>query len=238
MPQKVAPAPRAGIVDFSRWDFARDGTAHLAGEWIYFDGRWVMGTGEGRTGGQRAPVPGLWPARRPDGEIRADGFGTYALRLRLPAPPFGDTFAVDTGQIRSAYRLYADGEMIAQGGTPSAVDVNERINAFSTMGMLPPTARNVELRLEVSNHLSRHGGVFTAPSVGLASTLELQRHEVEMLSLIMVGALLFAASYHFILSGIVPGGQGHLWFGLLAALVGSRCFLIEPLGRIVVPLIG
>ena len=36
----------------------------------------------------------------------------------------------------------------------------------------------------------------------------------------------------------VPGGQGHLWFGLLAALVGSRCFLIEPLGRIVVPLIG
>jgi len=237
-PTVTAPAPRAGFVDLSRWNFARDGTARLAGEWLYFDRRWVAAIGDGRTGGARAPVPGLWPVRGRDGEIRANGFGTYALRLRLPAPPFGDTFAIDTGQIRSAYRLYADNKIIAEGGTPAAAAVNERIDSFSSLGTLPPATRIVELRLEVSNHLDRYGGIFTVPSVGFASALAWQRHEIEMLSLIMVGALLFAASYHFIFSAIARGGEAHLWFGLLAALVGSRNFLIEPLARNIVPLIG
>jgi signal transduction histidine kinase len=237
-PTVTAPAPRAGFVDLSHWNFARDGTARLAGEWLYFDGRWVAAVGDDRTDGVPARVPGLWPQRGRNGEIRADGFGTYALKLRLPAPPFGDTFAVDTGQMRSAYRLYADNKMIAEGGTPAASAADERINAFSSLGTLPPANPIVELRLEVSNHLSRYGGIFTAPSVGLASALERQRHVIEMLSLIMVGALLFAASYHFIFSGIVRGGRVHLWFGLLAALVGSRNFLIEPLARDIVPLIG
>jgi signal transduction histidine kinase len=235
---KTSPAPHAGFVDLSHWNFSRDGTARLAGEWLFFEGRWKDDIGDGSTGGVGARIPGAWPASRRDGETHADGFGTYALTLELPAAPHGESFAIDTGQLRSAYRLYADGKLIARGGTPAATANDESVNSYSSLGVLPQGARVVKLRLEVSNHLNRYGGVFTAASIGLASAVEGQRRLVEMLSLIMVGALLFAACYHFAFSFIVRGGQAHLWFGSLAALVGLRNFLIEPLARNIVPLIG
>jgi signal transduction histidine kinase len=237
-PSVTAPAPRAGLVDLSRWNFARGGSVRLAGEWLFFDGRWKGDVGDGRKGGVDARIPGAWPASRRDGQLHAEGFGTYVLTLKLPGQPQGDGFAIDTGQLRSAYRLYADDKLIASGGAPAAAAGDERVNSYSSLGVLPASSRTVTLKLEVSNHLNRYGGVFTAASVGLASALESQRRIVEMLSLIMVGALLFAACYHFAFSFIVRGGQAHLWFGSLAALVGLRNFLIEPLARNVVPLIG
>jgi signal transduction histidine kinase len=233
-----SPAPRAGFVDLSHWNFARDGTARLAGEWLFFEGRWKGGVGDGHSNGIAARIPGAWPASNRDGALHADGFGTYTLTLKLPAPSQGDAFAIDTGQLRSAYRLYAGDKLIASGGTPATAASGERVNSYSSMGVLPAPSRVVTLRLEVSNHLNRYGGVFTAATVGLASAVEGQRRMVEMLSLIMVGALLFAACYHFAFSFIIRGGQVHLWFASLAALVGLRNFLIEPLARNVVPLIG
>ena len=232
------PSPRAGFVDLSHWNFSRDGTVRLAGEWLFFDRRWKNDVGNGHMGGVGATTPGAWPASSRDGELHADGFGTYALTLKLPAPSQGDPFAIDTGQLRSAYRLYADDKLIASGGAPAATARDERINSYSSLAILPASSRAVSLRLEVSNHLNRYGGVFTAASVGLASAVQGQRRMVEMLSLIMVGALVFAACYHFAFSFIVRGGQAHLWFASLAALVSLRIFLIEPLARKVVPLIG
>jgi signal transduction histidine kinase len=61
---------------------------------------------------------------------------------------------------------------------------------------------------------------------------------VEMLQLVVVGALIFAAFYHFAFHGIVGSGRAHLWFGLTAALMALRNFLFEPLGTNLVPLIG
>jgi len=237
-PTGSAPVPRAGFVDLSHWNFSRNGAARLAGEWLYFEGRWADAVGGASTHGVRASVPGSWPASRRDGALHADGYGTYSLTLKLPAAPPGDGFAIDTGQLRSAYRLFADGRLIAQGGTPAAAAGAENANSYSSLGVISPPSRVVRLSLEVSNHLDRYGGVFTAASVGLANALEGQRHLVEILSLIVAGALLFAACYHFAFNGIARGGQAHLWFGALAALMALRNFLIEPLARSVVPLIG
>jgi signal transduction histidine kinase len=237
-PNKIAPQPRAGFVDLSHWNFTQDGAAHLAGEWLYFEGRWAGDAHEGQMQGVRAVVPGPWPASMHDRQLHANGFGTYILTLKLPAPPSGDKFAIDTGQLRSAYRLYADGKLIANGGTPAATTSGESANSYSSLGDLSPASRVVKLKLEVSNHVNRIGGVFIAAVVGRASALEHQRRLVEMFALIMVGALFFAASYHFAFIGIAQGGQAHLWFGALAALLAARNFFVEPLARDVVPLIG
>ncbi len=235
-PGRIAPAPRAGIVDFSHWNFAHDGTARLAGEWLYYDRQWAKDIGDRQMGGVIAPVPGPWVGR--GAKHSAEGFGTYTLTLKLPAAPADDSFAIDTGQLYSAYRLYADGKLIAHGGTPAATRAAENANSYSALGALSPASRVVKLRLEISNHLNDYGGFFSATSVGFGSVLARQRHTVEMLQLIVVGALLFAAFYHFAFLGIARGGQAHLWFGLSAALMALRNFLFEPLGINLVPLIG
>ena len=236
LPQPARPTPtlRAGLVDLSQWRFARDGSVPLTGYWLYFDRSW------GPNGDAiYAEVPGPWPSfDARSGGTRRNGFGTYVLRLKLPDAPEGDRFALDTGQILSTYRIIANGKVIAAPGKPAATKAIEHAFSYSTLAELPEGARDIEIVMQVSNHLMPQGGVFVAPIVGLKSVLETARRSTEMLSLIVVGALLFTACYHIAFMGVTRAGYANLWFGALAALFGIRMFLFEPLASATVPLIG
>jgi signal transduction histidine kinase len=231
---KAPPALQAGQIDLTHWRFARDGSVSLSGSWVYFDHHW------GAHGDAvYAPVPGNWPAfDARTGGVRPNGFGTYTLRLKLPEAPPGDMFVLDTGQVLSAYRVFANGKLIASPGMPAETKAEERANSYSVLTRLPEGARDVELRFEISNHLMPTGGVFVAPTVGLRSVLKPQRHLTEMLSLIVVGALIFTACYHIAFMHVTRGGYANVWFGALATLFGVRMFLFEPLASVTVPLIG
>ena len=90
----------------------------------------------------------------------------------------------------------------------------------------------------MSNHISRFGGIFVAPSLGLERDIFAHREFVETLSLILVGAMLFAALYH--LSAFVIARQGLVLpaFGVFALLMAARTMLIEPLAAHVIPFLG
>jgi signal transduction histidine kinase len=233
-PTHMSPTPKAGQVDLSQWRFARDGSLPLTGYWLYFDHSWGP-----KGDAVYAQVPGPWPSfDARSGGTRRNGFGTYVLRLKLPAAPEGDRFALDTGQIYSAYRIIANGRVIAAPGSPGATKAAERAFSYSQLADLPDGARDIEIVMQVSNHLMPHGGVFMAPTVGLRSMLEASRRSTEMLSLIVVGALLFTACYHIAFMRVTRAGYANVWFGVLAALFGVRMFLFEPLASATVPLIG
>ena len=234
-PGPTPAAPIAGRLDLSHWQFARDGSVPLAGEWRYFDRSWL----DGRRIAATAHVPGPWPVGDlRSGAARRDGFGTYTLTLRLPAAPPNDSFALDTGQIQSAYRILANGRIVAAPGTPGASKGGERAHSYSVLAELPAGERDIELGIEVSNHLTTYGGFFMAPTIGLKSALESKRHAMETLSLIIFGALLFTACYHFAFMRVTRAGYANAWFGALAALFGARMFLFEPLASDLVGMIG
>jgi signal transduction histidine kinase len=233
-PSRPTPTPKAGLVDLSQWRFARDGSVPLTGYWLYFDHGWGP-----KGDAVYAQVPGPWPSfDARSGGTRRNGFGTYVLRLRLPAAPEADRFALDTGQIQSAYRIIANGRVIAAPGKPGATKAAERAFSYSMLAELPEGVRDVEIEMQISNHLMPHGGVFVAPTVGLQSALEAARRSTEMLSLIVVGALLFTACYHIAFMRVTRAGYANVWFGALAALFGVRMFLFDPLASATVPLIG
>jgi len=231
------PSPRAGAVDLTGWNFARDGSASLGGQWLYFDGSFAPGAE--RAGGVNAIVPGPWPAREGSSNaIRRNGFGTYTLTVRLPATPNDDSFAMDTGQVWSAYRLLANGKIIAAPGVPSRTPQGERANSYSTLAELPRGVRDIRLSLQLSNHLNRYGGIYLAPTVGLKSVLIGRRRFAEVVSLIVLGALLFTACYHIAFLRVTRAGYANLWFGVLAALFASRMFFTGTLTYFTVPLMG
>lgn len=233
------PIAQAGLLDLGQWDFTRGGSVPLAGQWLYFDERFVQSGDPGMAGAVETFVPGPWPAREAGtDEVRRDGFGTYTLKLRVPDAPAGDAIAIDTGQILAAYRLYANGALIAAPGTPGATAETERANSYSKVVELPAGTHVVSLSLQVSNHVTRYGGVFIAPKVGLKSVLEGRRHFTEGLSLLIIGALFFTACYHIAFLPVTRGGFANFWFGVLAALFGGRMFFFDPLAAVTVPIIG
>jgi len=229
----------AGSLDLTHWDFGRDGSVPLAGQWIYFDSRFVQSADPGMAGAVETFVPGPWPAREAGrDEVRRDGYGTYMLRLRVPDAPDGDAIGIDTGQILSAYRLYANGRLIAAPGLPSARAEDERANSYSHVAEIPGGMHDIWLSLQLSNHVTRSGGIFVAPKIGLKSVLDGQRHFTEGLSLLIIGALFFGACYHIAFLPLTRAGFANVWYAVLAALFGGRMFFFEPLAANTVPLVG
>jgi signal transduction histidine kinase len=232
----AAPRVAIGTLDLGHWDFARDNDVRLAGRWKFFDSRWARDI-DGATP-VPADVPALWPATNARGETRATGFATYAMTLLLPENIPGERLGIDTGYIYSAYRLYANGEIIASGGAPSASTATEVQGAYGKIAMLPSGVRTVELRLEISNHLRSFAGFLSAPRVGLydAMVAEAQLHVT--ISILLVGAMLFAAAYHFVVFAIDRELTASLWFGMFAASLGARTVLISPLAPYALPFLG
>jgi len=230
-----APQATGGTLDLSGWDFAANGSVSLTGTWQFFDRRWANDIeGASPAVGQ---IPGEWPAVDENGAPRAHGFATYALKVHLPAAPAGEQFAIDTGYHYSAYRLYANGTLIAASGVASAAANEEVAWVYSKLALLPAGARTVDLRLEISNHLRGFGGSFVAPQLGLNSAIAGHRQLISALSILLVGAMLFGASYHFVVFALSRETES-FWFGTFAALLGLRTLLIEPLATHAVPLIG
>ena len=226
------PAPARGAIDLSTWNFQDDGQVSLGGQWSFYSGRWANEIdGAIPVGGE---LPGAWD----DSGHVGHGFGTYTLKLVLPAAPEGERFAILTGYIYSAYRVYANGELIATSGQPSTTAAGESARAYHRLALLPANAREVELRYEVSNHIRRSGGAFTAPVLGLESELAWQRDLYLALSYLLVGGMLSAAAYHFLVFALSPATRTSFWFALFASVLAIRTFLIEPLAGNAVPVIG
>jgi signal transduction histidine kinase len=233
--REKAPGAQAGTLDLSNWDFAKGGSVSLAGEWHYFDARWASDV-EGATPATKV-VPGRTSSFDAEAVARAHGFATYALTLRLPrtAP---EPLAIETGYFYSAYRVYANGKLITQSGVPSATADGESPRVYSKFALLPAGVDTIELRYEVSNHLRSFRGSLSAPRVGLESAIAGDRNWVAALSLLLVGAMLFGASYHFVVVILSKENQTSLWFGVFAALLAVRTLTIAPLADHVVPFVG
>jgi two-component system, sensor histidine kinase ChiS len=229
----TAPRVTSGSLDLSAWDFDTNGSVSLAGGWRFFPHRWANNL-EGAPGtiGQ---IPGTWDAIDTKGERLGHGFATYAVRLQLP--PTGEQFAIDTGYQYCAYRLYANGELVAASGVPAASAEKEIARVYSELALLPPGVRTVDLRLEVSNHLRNFGGSFVAPKIGLRGAIAGHRDLILAASILLVGAMLFGAAYHVVVFALSRETEG-LWFGVFAVLLGVRTLLIEPLAGYAVPVIG
>ena len=128
----VAPPTQkhVGELDVSTWNFSRDGSVTLGGDWNYVDSQWAQQISD-TTAPVSTLVPGPWPVNEPGRSIaRQDGFGTYVLKLRLPFAPVGERFAISTGYWLSSYRVFANGALIASSGTPASNRSSEGANAI------------------------------------------------------------------------------------------------------------
>lgn len=228
----AAPQPANGSLDLSAWDFRADGSVGLDGAWRVYHGRWAHEI-DGAT-----PVVRSMPERWTNAGEAGRGYATYALTLTLPPAADGERYAVDTGYFYTAYRVYANGELIASSGTPSATAEGEVQRVYSLLAPLPAGARTIDLRFEVSNHLRKSGGVFMAPSVGLERAMAASRTWHVAFAFVLLGAMLFAAAYHFLVFWLTPDARSSVWFGAAATVLAVRSALIEPLAPSFYPFLG
>lgn len=221
-PRPIGLAADGGVTALPADLIDRDAILALEGPWQVYWGRLLTPDDLARadaptpTGVMR--FPGSWRGERFDAHTPG-GPGVATFRLGLRPPDGARSLTLRLFDLRLAYRLWANGRLIAESGRPGLDAASERPDRSLVLAPLDTTGAPVDLVLQLSNHRFRAGGISDPILIAKAGILQAARDRVWIFSAFFCGALLVAGIYHLLLHSLRPGENSFLYFGIYALLI-------------------
>jgi len=214
---KDMPVAQNGVLDLSGWDMTRDGPVALDGQWEFYWDR-LLSPEDFRPGvapplqSGSMSLPGRWKGHALEGRpLPGRGQATFRLRL-LPGPGIGP-LAMRISGISAAYRLWADGKLIAASGVVGHSAATETAHRSLVLARLESQTAPIDLVLQVSNHYFHRGGVQNSITLGEPDQLEQAHMRIWAWAMFFVGSALVMAVYHFALYYLRKKDVSSLYFG-------------------------
>jgi len=220
--QRQPPEAKAGVIDLREWDFEKDGSIELAGEWGFFWGE-LLEPDQIKTlnNADFVPVPNVWTDYDIEGiKFSPEGYATYHLMLYLPDS--NQAYGLHNEGQGSAYSLWVDGFLLAQRGQVGTYPQEMIPEKRPITVFFEPDEDMVDIVLQISNFHHRKGGFRNSILIGSAETIhnhQLQNWFVEAFS---VGTLFFMGLYHFFIYIFRTKNKATLYFALLCWVTTLR----------------
>lgn len=210
-----------GALDLSAVDIAEGGPVSLDGGWEFYPGRLLSPQALAQQG-RSAPVdylhlPGSWAGFEKDGRS-LDGSGVATFRLRVVPPRYQGNLALRVFDVRSAYRLWVNGQVVSARGVVGESVEFERYEPSLDMLVLRDGDATLDLVLQVSNHHYRDGGVIAPILLGTDAAIWSGQAQRWALALFFVGSLLVMGCYHLFYWRFHRSNPVPLYFGLYCLL--------------------
>lgn len=174
----AAPLAEKGVLDLRNWDFEKDGTLDLAGEWEFYWKTFLdpHGPREDQSPSHYMPVPGVWLDHKVEGEpLDVYGHATYRLKILLPEGE--NDLAFYLKRVQSSYQMYVNGRLWMQAGKPGETAAQEDTFIAREVGWLKAASGTLDIVIHVSNFAGyTGGGFFSTFSLGPA----LEQHHLHM----------------------------------------------------------
>jgi len=206
-----------GVIDLRDYDFNHH--VNLDGEWQFV---WQDSSrDEDPKKFINIDVPGAWNGVDYKGqEIGAHGYGSYYLAVLLPTK-LAD-YSIDFPTAGTAYNLFVDEQLIGGVGIYSQ-DPDRSEPAYETRVYdLGAYSNQLMLRVDVSNHDHRMGGLWESIAFGHRKEIIHKRENQVASQLFMVGAILIMGFYHLGVFSLGTRGKSALYFGIFCLLIGLR----------------
>lgn len=207
-----------GLLDLSTYQYSSNNSVKLDGEWVMrwkqFDSVSVQ-TGDFKY----LTVPGNW---KPESTIFLDdafGYATYSLRILISDT--GKVWALSLPPIHSAYKLYANGNLVKQVGVPGT-DKSMQAKVKSATVMLFVRDKIIDISIQVSNYNFIMGGILSSISIGSPKTITSEREHSIVVSGVLIGGLLIMSLYHFSLYLLWQKDAGFLYFAIICFFIALR----------------
>lgn len=219
-----AAPPRAedGHLDLSGWDPVADGPVRLDGAWGFRMGEL---TDPGEPGLLDRPVavtgvPGSWRG--------TEGFATYHLRIALP--PQTHRLALRLLTVSTAYRLYANGRLMAHRGrvARSAGEAEPDYDPV-IVDLRAPQNGSLDLVLQASNFHYAKGGAWEPIWLGDPAGIRELREDNLALALFLVGAFVVIGLYHLFIWVARRSDPSALYFAVLCVGVTARILTVDEM---------
>jgi signal transduction histidine kinase len=214
-----SPRAKNGTLDLRGWNPAADGAVRLNGEWRFYWGE-LIPEGEPARSASYADVPGEWERNGKPGR----GYATYRLTVLTgeEAGPLG----LHVPAIAPAYRLYADGRLIAQAGKVDA-DSSLTESAYRPQtAVFAPEGDSFELTLLAANSLYPSGGVWFSLSLGSASGMAAAETRNAIVDMAVFGGCALLGVYQIAVFLLRRADRSTLYFGLCCLLGAVRLWVV------------
>ena len=220
---ETKPYAERGVIDLRRQDFSEGRIFALNGEWEFYWDRLL--TPDKFSSGSKLPemsgfftLPGTWRGHSIDGE-RLGSTGQATYRLRLLTDQSVDRLTLRIFDIHEAYKLWANGELIAQSGMPGKSAETETPARTLKLAEVPLQGQSIDLILQVSNYHFRRGGIGEPILIARPGPLEALQTRDWAISLFFAGCMLVMGVYHLVLYLWRKRDVAPLYFGLYCLLV-------------------
>lgn len=228
--KSAAPLARQGVLDLAAWDFKKDGSVDLNGEWEFYwqqllSPREFSGADHWPMTGFFA-IPGIWNGREIGGRKQnGDGYATFRLRVKMRpgAPPSAIRILDET----SAYQLWINGKRIAGNGTVGTSYATTRPQYLLQLSHVPPGEELLDIVLQSANFNHSKGGVWNPLTLGDAAELSRKQELKWGLDFFLFGCLLIMGAYHVCLFLLRRKDYSVLYFGLFCLVVACRTALTQ-----------
>ncbi|WP_410771587.1 ATP-binding protein [Fontibacillus sp. BL9] len=200
------PEANRGWLDLSKWDFSEGGVVELNGEWEFYRNQLLT---PGDFAGDATPesdtpqltgivsLPGKWNNYiHPGGEPTAEGYATFRLKVKVAAGGESNKlYGIHTGNIRSANRIFIDGQEVGTSGETGRSLSEERSNNIPYAGFASVSGDEIQILVQVSNHIYSSGGVFTPILFGDQHALMSERDHALLSDWITIAGFLIPALF-------------------------------------------
>ncbi len=209
-----------GRMDLTRWDFQRDGTVPLDGEWEIF--RETLLTpetlAETRPKGEPITLPCPWNNRELNGKpLARRGHATFRLVVDIPGVEV--PLALKTTDVASAHRVWINNREITSLGTVGKSIDDELPKQSLTIANFIPRQKRLVIVIQVSNHHHAAGGIRTSPVLGTADRLNKKQARQWAQLMALVGISMTIGVYHLAVFLFRRKERAPLYFGAFCLLI-------------------
>ena len=167
-------------------------------------------------------VPGIWTDHAGT-DFTHQGVATYRLSLSYPST-LKDP-ALRTQYIATAYKLYANGQLIAEVGNASVNAADFKEGEEALILDLPKDTQEAELIFQVANLNYASGGLRAAPVFGSKQVLEKQRVILLVLQMLFIGGVFIFGLHYFFLFLLQTKNKTALFFSILCFITALRSLI-------------
>jgi PAS domain S-box-containing protein len=219
-------AAQNGVMDLHHWDFDKNGSVALKGEWEFYwkqlltPDQFIKNK---KLASKYINAPGRWNDFEIDGKkLSGIGFATYRLKVITAGKDLGLKLP---GQSSSS-KVYVNGRLICSSDLP--VSIKKRIVPIyaPSVKAIENNSDLLEIVIHVYNYNYWAGGMKEAVYLGNASSLQAKREKNLVVSSMFFSAIWIIGFYHIIIFLTRKKDRSSLVFGAICLLEGFQTILL------------
>lgn len=172
-------------------------------------------------------IPSSWLGYQlDDQQLDGTGYATFRLVIQLGEQNRNERLALRLPTIFHAYRLWVDGELLAEVGTVGRDKSSVTPQLATKLVFFQPKNDAMELVMQVANFHHYRGGITKYIELGGSDTLTVRSNLNVAAEMFTTASLLVIGLYHLVLFALRRKDRAPLYFGLITLVFGIRSVMV------------